>query len=70
MKPTPPGWPRISSAVYRRIHHYLTADERVGDLLDEVVDGERTFLRLDPNRKVRSDGYAVDPHAVSIGLGR
>lgn len=60
---------RISSAAYRRVHHYLTADERVGDLLDELVEAETTFARLDPTRKVRSDGYVVDPHAVSIGLG-
>ncbi len=60
---------RISSAVYRRIHFYLTADERVGDLLAELVDAERTFLALDPTRKVRHDGYVMDPHAVSVGLG-
>lgn len=60
---------RISSAVYRRIHYYLTADERVGDLLAELVDAERTFLALDPTRKVRHDGYVMDPHAVSVGLG-
>jgi hypothetical protein len=60
---------RISSAAYRRIFYYLSADERVGDLLTELVDAEETFATLDPNRKVRLDGYAADPHAVSIGLG-
>ena len=60
---------RISSAAYRRIPYYLTADERIGDLLREVAHVERTFERLDPNRKVRSDHYVMDRHAVSIGLG-
>ncbi|HSN10929.1 MAG TPA: Tat pathway signal sequence domain protein, partial [Propionibacteriaceae bacterium] len=60
---------RISSAAYRRIFYYLSADERVGDLLAELVDAEETFASLDPNRKVRQDGYVADPHVVSIGLG-
>jgi hypothetical protein len=60
---------RISTAVYRRIYYFLTADERVGDLLTELVDSDRTFLVLDPLRKVRTDPYTPDPHALSIGLG-
>jgi hypothetical protein len=60
---------RISTAIYRRIYYYLTADERVGDLLSELVDSDRTFLVLDPLRKVRTDPYTPDPHALSIELG-
>lgn len=60
---------RISSAIYRRIHCYLTADERVGDLLGELANAEHTFAGLDPNRKVRHDGYVRDARTVSIGLG-
>jgi hypothetical protein len=60
---------RISSAVYRRIFYYLTADERVGDLLDALADAEQTSLAIDPLRKVRTDIYTPDRHALGVGLG-
>src|SRR4051794_8991017 len=60
---------RISTAVYRRPYYYLTADERTGDLLSELVDSDRTFLVLDPLRKIRTEPYTPDPHALAIGLG-
>ncbi|SDK50586.1 hypothetical protein SAMN05421874_10891 [Nonomuraea maritima] len=60
---------RISNAAYRRFHYYLTADERTGDLLDELCAPEETFLTLDPLRKVREDVYTPDPAALSVGLG-
>ncbi|MEU1666074.1 twin-arginine translocation signal domain-containing protein [Streptomyces sparsogenes] len=61
---------RISTAVYRRPYYYLTADERVGDLMHALVDSDETFLVLDPQRKVRTDpDYEPDPHALSIGFG-
>ncbi|TDU83429.1 hypothetical protein EV138_5893 [Kribbella voronezhensis] len=60
---------RISSAIYRRFYYYLTADERTGDLLDELADAENTFLAVDPLRKVRTDVYTPDPQALSVGLG-
>ncbi|SDT28250.1 exo-rhamnogalacturonan lyase family protein [Actinoplanes derwentensis] len=60
---------RISTAVYRRIFYFLTADERVGELMHELVDSDRTFLALDPLRKIRTEPYTPDPHALSIGLG-
>jgi hypothetical protein len=42
---------RISNAAYRRIYYYLTADERVGDLLHETVESHRAYLTLLPTRK-------------------
>jgi hypothetical protein len=61
---------RISTPVYRRLFYYLTADERVGDLMHAQVDADETFLRLDANRKVRTDGYLPgDRHALSLGFG-
>ncbi|GAA1578104.1 Tat pathway signal sequence domain protein [Kribbella sancticallisti] len=60
---------RISTAIYRRFFYYLTADERTGDLLSELVDSDRTFLVLDPLRKIRTEPYTPDPHALAIGLG-
>jgi len=60
---------RISSAIYRRFYYYLTADERTGDLLDELATPEETFLAIDPLRKVRADAYVPDPAALSVSLG-
>jgi YetA-like protein len=60
---------RISTAVYRRIYYFLTADERAGDLMRDLVDSDRTFLVLDPIRKIRTEPYEPDPHALSVGTG-
>ncbi|MBB2947296.1 hypothetical protein FB565_007064 [Actinoplanes lutulentus] len=60
---------RISNAGYRRFYYFLTADERVGDLLHDLVDADRTFLVLDPSRKIRTEPYTPDPHALSISTG-
>src|SRR5690606_6433411 len=59
---------RIANALYRRIFYYLTADERAGDLLRELADSERTFLMLDPLRKIRTDSYPPDPAALDVGV--
>jgi hypothetical protein len=58
---------RISNANYRRIFYFLTADERAGDLLHDLVDADQTFLTLDPIRKIREGEYDPDPAALSIG---
>ncbi|CAL4860999.1 Tat pathway signal sequence domain protein [Microbacterium sp. MM2322] len=62
---------RISSPIYRRIFHFLTADERVGDLLTELRDSDERFLDTDPTRKVRPDAatYRPDRRALAVGLG-
>ncbi|KAA9090031.1 Tat pathway signal sequence domain protein [Microbacterium radiodurans] len=62
---------RISSPIYRRIFHYLTADERVGDLLRELRHSDERFLDTDPTRKVRPDAatYRPDRGALAVGLG-
>ncbi|WP_309058098.1 Tat pathway signal sequence domain protein, partial [Streptomyces sp.] len=54
---------RISTAVYRRPYYFLTADERVGDLMRDLVDSDETFLVLDPIRKIRTEPYTPDRHA-------
>ncbi|MET4622111.1 hypothetical protein ABIE18_003580 [Arthrobacter sp. 2762] len=62
---------RISTPTYRRFYYYLTADERTGDLLTELVDSDQNFLGLDPVRKVRPDAdtYRPDRGALGVGLG-
>jgi len=42
---------RISTAANRRFLYYLTADERIGDLLHEQVDGLKKLHEIVPTRK-------------------
>ncbi len=44
--------PRISMAGLKRPYYYMTADERTGDVMREVVDSDRRLLTIDPMRKV------------------
>lgn len=60
---------RISNAAYRRIHYFLTADERCGDLLRSLCDSEEALLAVDPIRKLRSGPYQPSRRGVWIGLG-
>jgi hypothetical protein len=60
---------RISTPAYRRFHYYLTADERTGDLLTELVDSDQNFLGLDPVRKVRPDAATYRPNRGALGVG-
>lgn len=63
---------RISTPIYRKIFYYLSGgDERVGELIEEVLDAEKVFLVVDPRRKVRDDNgtYVPDPNALQIDLG-
>lgn len=41
---------RISQAGFNRMMHYLTADERLGDLMDAVADNDQMLYTLDPMR--------------------
>lgn len=52
---------RISQALTKRPHHYLTTDERTGDVMREVVDVDRTLIELDPMRKAQpASGLPTD----------
>lgn len=46
---------RISQAQLKRFYYYLTTDERVGDLMNEVVDADYALLEVDPLRKIETD---------------
>ncbi|MFD2163420.1 hypothetical protein ACFSJU_13515 [Paradesertivirga mongoliensis] len=63
---------RISTATNRRYYYYLTADERVGDLMREQVNADKTLLVIQPNRKVRR-GKQTEPNPdgafANIGFG-
>ncbi|HEY0956690.1 MAG TPA: Tat pathway signal sequence domain protein [Roseateles sp.] len=44
--------PRVSNAAYRRIYYFLTADERVGDLMRELLESDRDLDKVDISRKL------------------
>ena len=44
--------PRVSTAAYRRIFYYLTADERTGDLMRDLLESDAILQTVIINRKV------------------
>ncbi|CAI4212480.1 unnamed protein product [Parascedosporium putredinis] len=62
---------RISTPQYRKIFYYLSGgDERIGELMSEILDMDQTFWTLDARRKVRVDGFLPAPgEPADIGLG-
>jgi hypothetical protein len=62
---------RISTALNRRFYYYLTADERVGDLMREQNEAARTLRTVPPGRKLASaaEREAVDPNGDYAYLG-
>ena len=52
---------RISNAGYKRFLYYLTADERLGDILHSLVDSDRTLLVLDAGRKLTDQPFDPNP---------
>lgn len=49
---------RISTALNRRYYYFLTADERVGDLMREQIEAARTLRTIHAERKL--------PHAAEL----
>lgn len=62
---------RIAQPQYRKYFYYLSGgDERVGELLEETLDADKTYGKLDPQRKVREDGWKPQPgQPVAFSLG-
>ncbi|KAE8381931.1 hypothetical protein BDV26DRAFT_48735 [Aspergillus bertholletiae] len=62
---------RIAQPQYRKYFYYLSGgDERVGELLEEAIDADKTYGILDPQRKVRTDGWTPEPgKPVAFSLG-
>jgi hypothetical protein len=58
---------RISTAIYRRFYYYLTADERVGDLMHSLVDCDYKLKEVSPGRKLAHP--TPNPHPASVSLG-
>ncbi|KAI1365567.1 hypothetical protein F5Y08DRAFT_303531 [Xylaria arbuscula] len=63
---------RVSTPLYRQVFYYVAGgDERIGELLHDLMDADKTFLTVDPRRKVREDNgtYVPDPTAIDLDLG-
>lgn len=62
---------RIAQPQYRKYFYYLSGgDERVGELLQEALDADKTYGILDPQRKVRDEGWKPEPgQPAAIWLG-
>lgn len=61
---------RISQAFWNRFLYYLTTDERMGDVMHEVVDADQLLYHLDPMRlaQPRSDEYpCTAPARLRVG---
>lgn len=62
--------PRVSTAAYRRIYYYLTGDERVGDLMRDIVNSEYTLQTVNISRKLASaPQHDIVDDLVSAGFG-
>ncbi|WP_258881663.1 hypothetical protein [Paenibacillus sp. sptzw28] len=56
---------RIGMAGLHRYYYYLTADERIGDIMDEVKDSDFTTVNIDPMRAY----FPKDEHPTHIRVG-
>jgi hypothetical protein len=59
---------RISTVENRRFYYYLTADERVGDLMREQLNADKTLSTIVPGRKVGQKAAETEGYA-SISFG-
>jgi hypothetical protein len=62
---------RISTALNRRFYYFLTADERVGDLMREQIEGARTLRSVLATRKLpgAESRQVDDPQGEFAHLG-
>lgn len=62
---------RISTAANRRFLYYLTADERIGDLMHDELHADRKLAEVPPGRKITKPDpdAAKKPFPMTMGLG-
>ena len=59
---------RISTAAYRRFYYFMTADERIGDIMQSLLDVDRQLDAVDPVRKLaRQPPKGPYPARLSFG---
>ncbi|MDV3457919.1 Tat pathway signal sequence domain protein [Sphingomonas sp. HF-S4] len=61
--------PRVSNAAYRRIFYYLTADERVGDLMRALIDSEETLQHVEIGRKTGAPKEDLPEGVIQMAFG-
>jgi hypothetical protein len=61
--------PRVSNAAYRRIYYFLTADERVGDLMRELLDSDADIAKVDISRKLARSAAPPQTDLPGVGFG-
>ncbi|WP_443025038.1 exo-rhamnogalacturonan lyase family protein [Sphingomonas sp. M1-B02] len=62
--------PRVSNVSYRRIFYYLTADERVGDLMRALSTSEEALKTVEIGRKVPSrDPTPLPAGTIQMSFG-
>ncbi|MET0266148.1 MAG: DUF6250 domain-containing protein [Duganella sp.] len=61
---------RISTVINRRFMYYLTADERIGDLMTAQIDAVNRLQTVIPGRKIGQVAPTVDPeNHASVSFG-
>ncbi|KAI1267723.1 hypothetical protein F5Y18DRAFT_378675 [Xylariaceae sp. FL1019] len=63
---------RVSTPLFNQIFYYISGgDERVGEIMHELMDADKAFLKIDVRRKVRDPNitYIPEPTAIDIDLG-
>src|SRR5262249_8062073 len=61
--------PRISRAESRRFYYYLTADERTGDIMREVLNVDYKVVEYDPMRLAQPITEAEKKYPTRVRLG-
>jgi hypothetical protein len=60
---------RISQAAFRRFYYYLTTDERIGDVMREVVNVDYKVAELDPMRLAQPPTEREKAYPARVRLG-
>ncbi len=58
---------RVSLSEYRRMFYYLTADERIGDLMRLVLDSDYKLIEINPVRKLPNQ--PPNPYPANAAFG-
>jgi len=64
--------PRVSTAAFRRMFYFLTADERTGDILRDLCDADQRIPNIDIGRKLQASAATAaskPSRQVSAGFG-
>jgi hypothetical protein len=60
---------RISQAAFRRFYYYLTTDERIGDVMHEVVNVDYKVAEVDPMREAQPENDREKQYPSRVRLG-